>query len=283
MKFCYFFVFIFMLSACGEGGGSSDNKITSQHSEIIYLKSHSINDLIKLEDGTLWSIVGLSLGDGTHSAGEADVIIYDNPNDFGEPNQGVKGQYYVFINNSAASFYIDPIQTPTILQQGNIELAPLSVGSVMLLDDNSIWRVNGIDHSDTNTGDIFDYTLYNVRSNFPDLTTQTAEKLGEFSPWYLYNEYAPFGYYLEPLTRANILWQGLHTFYSEGENDSILLSDGSLWLITGALAPATTASGEYSITLIHNVSSLAEPISGEKSETVMYIQGHETAFYVKKI
>jgi len=283
MKSWCFFVFVFMLSACGEGGGSSDNKISSQHSEIIYLKSHSINDLIKLEDGTLWSIVGLSLGDGTLSAGEVDVIIYDNPKDFGEPNQGIKGQYYVFINNSAASFYIDPIQTPTILQQGNIELAPLSVGSVMLLDDDSIWRVNGIDYSDINTGGIFDYTLYTVRSNFPDLTSQTAEKLGESSTWYLYNEYAPFGYYLKPLTKAKIIWQGLHTFYSEGENDSILLSDGSLWVITGALAPATTASGEYSITLIKNVSSLDEPTLGNKAETVMYIQGHETAFYVKKI
>ncbi|KGJ94977.1 hypothetical protein [Colwellia psychrerythraea] len=282
MRFGYFLICVLLLSACGEGG-SSDNKISPEHSELIYLKSHSINDLIKLDDGTLWSIVGLSLGDGTLSAGEADVIIYDNPNDFGEPNQGVKGQYYVFINNTAASFYIDPIQTPTILQQGNIALAPLSVGSVMLLDDDSIWRVDGIDYSDVNTGGIFDYTLYDVGRNFPDLTSQTTEKLGEFSDWYLYNEYAPFGYYLEPLTKATIIWQGLHTFYSEGENDSILLSDGSLWLITGAFAPATTASGEYSITLIQNVNLLDEPILGDTAETVMYIQGHETAFYLKKI
>ena len=248
MRLCCFLLFILILSACGEGD-SSDNKIPPQHSEIIYLHSHSINDLIKLADGTLWSIVGLSLGDGTHSAGEADVIIYDNPNDFGEPSQGVRGKYYVFINNSAASFYIDPIQLPTVLTQGNIALAPLSVGSVMSLADDSIWRVNGIDYSEVNTGGSFDYTLYNVRSSFPDLTSQTAEALGKPSAWYLYNEYAPYGYYLKPLTKAKVIWQGLHTFYSEGENDSILLSDGSLWLITGALAPATTISGEYSITL----------------------------------
>ena len=283
MRTWCFFVLIFLLSACGEGIGSSDNKILAQHSEIIYLNSHSINDLIKLDDGTLWSIVGLSLGDGTLSAGEVDVIIYDNPNDFGEPNSGVKGQYYVFINNSAASFYIDPIQTPSQLKQGSIALAPLSVGSVMSLDDDSIWRVNGIDYSEVNTGDIFNYTLYNVRNNFPDLTSQTAEKLGEFSAWYLYNEYAPFGYYLTPLTKAKIVWQGLHTFYSEGENDSILLSDGSIWVITGLFAPGTTTSGEYSITLIQNIGLLDEPPLGVKTETVMYIQGHETAFYVKKI
>ncbi len=99
-----------MLSACGEGA-SADNIIPPGHSEVIFLNSHSINDLIKIEDGTLLSIVGLSLGDGTLSAGAVDVIIYDNPKDFGESNQGVKGEYYVFINNSAASFYIDPIQT----------------------------------------------------------------------------------------------------------------------------------------------------------------------------
>jgi hypothetical protein len=282
MKFWYLLLFIFMLSACGEGD-SSDTKIPNQHSEIIYLNNHSINDLIKLADGTLWKIVGLSLGDGSHSGGAADVIFYDNPDDFGEPNQGVKGKYYVFINNTAASFYIDPIQSPTVLKQGRVELAPLSVGSVMLLDDNSIWKVSGIDHSDTNTGGVFDYILYNVKRSFPDLTSQTAEKLGEASSWYLYNEYAPFGYYLQPLTKAKILWQGRHTFYSEGEKDSIQLSDGSLWLITGAFTPATSPSGEYSIVLIKNVTLLADPAVGEKTETVMYIQEHETAFYVKAI
>lgn len=282
MKYVVILICIILLSACGEGG-SSDNTIPAEHSELIYLHSHSINDLIKLEDGTLWSIVGLSLGDGTLSAGEVDVTIYDNPKDFGEPNQGVKGQYYVFINNSAASFYIDSIHTPTTLKQGNITLAPLSVGSVMLLDDNSIWKVNGIDHSDINIGGSFDYTLYDVRRNFPDLTSQTAEKLGESSSWYLYNEYAPFGYYLKPLTKAKIVWQGLHTFYSESQNDSILLSDGSLWVITGAFAPETAVSGEYSITLIHGVSLLDDPTLGDRATTVMYIQGHESAFYVKQI
>jgi hypothetical protein len=272
-----------MLSACEESN-SSDNIIPPDHSEIIYLNSHSISDLIRLEDGTLWSIVGLSLGDGTLSAGAVDVIIYDNPNDFGEPNQGVKGQYYVFINNSAASFYIDAVQTPTLLKEGSISLAPLSVGSIMLLDDDSVWRVDGIDYSDVNSEDfLFDYTLYDVTNRFPDLTSQTTEQLGEPSSWYLYNKYAPFGYYLNPLTKAEIIWQGSHTFFSEDVNDSIRLSDGSLWLITGAFSPATTTTGTYSVSLVKNVRLLADPSVGDKAETVLYIQGHETAFYVKKI
>lgn len=280
MKFWCFFLFVFMLSACGEGGGSSDSEISSDHSEVLYLNGHVINDIFKLENDSLWIIVGLSANAGAISEGDKDIIIYNNPNDFGEPDQGVRGQYYVFINNSSDSFYIDPVPTPTVLKEGNVALTTLSVGAIAVLDDNSVWKVKGIDSSVFSVSSSFDYTLYDVNEDFPNLLSQTT---GTLSDWYLYNEDAPFGYYLEPIVDAKIIWEGVHTFYLEGESDSILLSDGSLWLITGALSPANSAIGEYSIKLIQNVELLDEPTLGVRAETIMYIQGHGTAFYVKKI
>jgi hypothetical protein len=280
MKFCYFFVFIFLLSACGEGGGSSDSEISNDHAEILYLNGHSLNDIFKLKNDSLWIIVGLSTNDGVISEGEKDVIIYNNPNDFGEPDQGVRGQHYVFINNSSDSFYIDPVSTPRTLKEGNVELATLALGAVAVLDDDTVWTVQGVDSSTFSGSSSFDYTLYDIDEDFPNLISQTT---GTLSDWYLYNEEAPFGYYLEPIIEARVLWEGAHTFYSEGVSDSILLSDGSLWLITGAMSPATTPSGEYSIKLIKNVELLDEPSTGVRAETIMYVQGHETTFYVKKI
>lgn len=280
MKFCCIFVFIFLLAACGEGGGSSDSEISNDSSEVLYLNGHSLNDLFKLQNDSLWLIVGISTNDGVISEGDKDIIIYDNPNDFGEPDQGVRGKYYVFINNSSDSFYIDPVSTSRTLKEGNVELATLSLGAVAVLDDDSVWKVQGIDPSTLSGSSSFDYTLYDINADFPNLTFQTTETL---SDWYLYNEEAPFGYYLEPIVEARALWEGVHTFYLEGVGDSILLSDGSLWLITGALSPGTTTSGEYSIKLITNVELLGEPSSGVRAETIMYIVGHETSFYIKQI
>ncbi len=117
MKFCCVFVFIFLLSACGEGGGSSDSEIPNDSSEVLYLNGHSLNDIFKLQNDSLWLIVGLSTNDGVISEGAKDIIIYDNPNDFGEPDQGVRGKYYVFINNSSDSFYIDPVSTSRTLKE----------------------------------------------------------------------------------------------------------------------------------------------------------------------
>ncbi|KGJ88881.1 hypothetical protein [Colwellia psychrerythraea] len=280
MKYCCFFVFVFLLSACGEGGGSSDSEISNDYSEALYLNGHSLNDIFKLKNDSLWIIVGLSTNDGVISEGEKDVIIYNNPNDFGEPDQGVRGQYYVFINNSSDSFYIDPVSPPRTLQEGNVALATLALGAVVVLDDDSVWKVQGIDSSTFSGSSFFDYTLYDINEDFPNLTSQPTETL---SDWYLYNEEAPFGYYLEPVIDARIQWEGTHTFYLEGVSDSILLSDGSLWLITGTLSSAATPSGEYSIKLIKNVASLDEPSTGVRTETILYLQGHETTFYVKKI
>jgi hypothetical protein len=280
MKFCCVFVFIFLLFACGEGGGSSDSEISNDSSEVLYLNGHSLNDIFKLQNDSLWLIVGLSTNDGVISEGAKDIIIYDNPNDFGEPDQGVRGKYYVFINNSSDSFYIDPVSTSRTLKEGSVELATLSLGAVAVLDDDSVWKVQGIDPSTLSGSSSFDYTLYDINEDFPNLTFQATETL---SDWYLYNEEAPFGYYLEPIVEARILQEGIHTFYLEGVGDSILLSDGSLWLITGALSPGITASGEYSIKLITNVELLSEPSSGVRSETVIYIVGHNTSFYIKQI
>jgi hypothetical protein len=280
MKFCCVFVFIFLLSACGEGGGSSDSEIPNDSSEVLYLNGHSLNDIFKLQNDSLWLIVGLSTNDGVISEGAKDIIIYDNPNDFGEPDQGVRGKYYVFINNSSDSFYIDPVSTSRTLKEGSVELATLSLGAVAVLDDDSVWKVQGIDPSTLSGSSSFDYTLYDINEDFPNLTFQTTETL---SDWYLYNEEAPFGYYLEPIVEARILQEGIHTFYLEGVGDSILLSDGSLWLITGALSPGITTSGEYSIKLITNVELFDEPSSGVRSETILYIVGHDTSFYIKQI
>lgn len=279
MKYCCFFVFALLLSACGEGGGYSDGKIPSDHTEILQLNGHSVQDIFKLENESLWIIVGLS---GSLTEEEMDVIIYDNPNDFGEPDQGVRGKYYVFINNSADSFYIDPVPSPPILKAGNAELATLSVGTIAVLDDDSIWRITGVDSAES-SGNSFDYTLYSVNEEFLELMPQTTADLGNVSDWYLYNEDAPIGYYLEPLIEAEIIWEGVHTFYSEGLNDSVLLSDGSLWLITGSLYPESSATGEYAIKLINNVALLEDPSLGDRAETILYIQGQGIAFYVKKI
>lgn len=278
--FCYF-VFIFMLTACD--GEAFDNTIAAEHSEELYLNGHAVNDVLRLKSGSLWLIVGLSSSAGAISEGVKDVIIYDNPNDFGEPDQGVKGQYFVFINESSDSFYINPIANPSILKEGDVSLGLLSLGSIAVLGDNSVWTVKGIDSPDFIDSIPFDYTLYDVKDNFPDLISDPSGASGELSDWYLFNEDAPFGYYLEPEISAKIIWEGTHNFYGEGVQDSLLLSDGSLWLITGILLSETSPNDEYTIKLIQNVDIAAEPIKGEKSTTILYIQGYESAFYVSKI
>jgi hypothetical protein len=291
MKYWCFFVIFFLLPACGDK--SSNNQISSPHSELLQLNLHSVNDIFKLKNESLWIIVGISSNTGTLNQEENDITIYNNPNDFGEPDQGIRGQYYVFINNSSDSFYIDPLPTPLLLTEGSVELARLSVGNVAVLGDDSVWMVTGVDFaelSDTNNNSFsssLNYTVYSIKEDFPNLLPQITEDFGELSKWYLYNEEAPFGYYLEPIVEAQIIWTDVYTFNAEGVNDSILLSDGSLWLITGSLyteyIPEENPIGEYSIKLIQDINLLEEPILGDKAETIMYVQGHETAFYVKEI
>lgn len=283
MRFLCFFIFTLLLSACGEGD-SSDHNISSPQSELLHLNGHTLNDIIKLSNNSLWLIVGVSADSGSLGSGEKDVIIYDTPNDFGEPDQGIRGQYYVFINNSSDSFYIDVIPTPNILKKGTAELGILSLGDIAVLDDNTVWKVEGVNGSSVSSNsNFFTYTLYDVDETFSDLINQTTDASGEITTWYLFNENVPSGYYLAPIVDADIIWQGTHTFHAEGINDSILLSDGSLWLITGDLSSSISTAGEYTIMLIQKMGPLGEPGFGYKTETIMYIQGLKSIFYIEEI
>lgn len=277
MKVWCFIVFTFLLSACNET--SSNNNISSPQEETLQLNNHTVNDILKLDDESLWLIVGLSSSDGVLSSENNDVIIYDNPDDFGVPDLGVRGEYYVFINNTADSFYIDPITPPKTLQSGVVELSSLLLDSVAVLEDNSVWSVVGVDDSETTIDSDFTYTLYEVDEDFPDLTDGSSKT----SRWYLYNEAAPFGYYLTPLVEASVVQEDLHTFYSEWVNDSILLSDGSLWLITGSIEPEIGLVGEYSIKIIKNLNNLGAPYQGEEADNVLYIPALRNTYYVKEI
>ena len=168
MKNYYFLAFVIVLCGCGESN-SFDHNVNAPYATSLQANGHSVNDIIKFNHSDdLWLIVGLSADLGTLGFNQTDVIIYDNPNDFAEPEQGIKGQYYVFVSNSADSFYIDVIPRQKALFQGETDLTLTPAANIVVLD-NSIWQVKGVDVSQYlfNYTIKYPYTLYEIDSKFP--------------------------------------------------------------------------------------------------------------------
>jgi hypothetical protein len=143
-----FYVLALVILLCGFGESNSfDHNISAPHFTSLQASGHSVNDIIKFNgNDDLWLIVGLSADIGTLGFSQADVIIYDNPADFAKPEQGVKGQYYVFVNNSADSFFINAIPRQKMLLQGQTDLSLIPAANIVVLE-NTVWQVKGLEYN----------------------------------------------------------------------------------------------------------------------------------------
>jgi hypothetical protein len=128
----------------------------------------------------------------------------------------------------------------------------------------------------------YPYTLYEIDSNFPDVTGQNIYRNNEESRWYLYNESSPFGFYLAPLHYDSIDERGDHIFNFEDVDDALLLNDDSLWLITGRLSNNAATDGNYKVSIIKSL-DLTVSYTGQFSEQILYVHGAGLAFFIKQV
>ena len=281
-----------ILLGCGGGGGgdSTHNDDTLPSNDLKYVSSwvfpytdkiefqrQGTGDAIALLDRSLWYITG------THSSGydvldSHDITISESADNFSEPTSGIRSPYYMYIEESSRSFYIEPIYGLSITAIDAIEFHRENTGSLIALTNGSLWNIQGTHSSGYDVIGNHNITIYSNADTIPVLNTSGVQ-----SDYYMHISGTSRGFYIEPLDEVTISMQDTVAFHRETTGDTVSLSDGSLWFIKGTHSFGYDVLDSHNVNIYTNVTSIPNPNSGERSDYYMYISGSSRGFFVEPL
>jgi len=206
------------------------------------------------------------------------VTINENNNDFGAPNSGVEGPYYMHLEGATVSFYIEPIHGLSIISSDVLEFQRETTGSLLALTDGSLWDVVGTHSSGQDVLHTHNIVIYSNTDMIPPLSIS-----GIKSDYFMNISGQSRGFYLNPLDEVVVSIQDTVTFSRETTGDTVSLSDGSLWYITGTHSFGQDVLDTHNVSIYTNVTSISDPHGGERSGYYMYIYGASRGFFVEPL
>jgi len=232
-------------------------------------------DVIALSDNSLWYITGRHSSDQDVLRSH-DITIYNNGEDFTEPNGGVRSDYYMYISGSSVGFYVEPIMGLSIRARDSLEFQREKTNSLVALSDATLWDIKGTHSNCCDVLGMHELTVYT--GPLPPLNTS-----GDETDFYMYISGSSVGFYIEPLNNVMVMVQGSAVFSREQPGDNIALSDGSIWHLKGAHSAEYDVLHSHDLVIYSNVDSIRDPDIGERTSHYMYIKGSSRGFFVDRI
>ncbi|KPL94440.1 hypothetical protein [Vibrio splendidus] len=161
--------------------------------DILPFHRESLGALLALSNGLLWQVVG-DHSSGMDVLGTHPITLYTNLTEM--PNIDITGHpsnYYFHINSSSRGFYVEPINGLTLKSKTTANFYRESVGDIIILDDDSTWRLVGEHRFGYDVLDKHEVAVYENTQKIPNPTS------GERTDNYLYIYGASVGFFIESI------------------------------------------------------------------------------------
>ncbi len=140
-----------------------------------------------------------------------------------------------------------------------------------------MWKITGVsDNYSTGTG-LKTLTIYESSPSVPDPV------YGVRSDHFMLITGNSTTFFVEELPRHPIVASDTIRFSGQYLNEILVMTNGSMWKITGVSDNYSTGTGLKSFTIYQSSLSVSDPAYGARSTHFMLVEGNSTTFFVEEL
>ncbi|NEV65313.1 DUF4214 domain-containing protein [Thiorhodococcus minor] len=230
----------------------------------------SLDEIFMLSDGSMWLLKGTS--ENNLPGSTKSFTIYSGTDDIPNPDYGIKTDYFMLVEDSSSTFFVEPLPQQTELLSDRIEFDYQSLDEIFMLSDGSMWLLKGTSENNL-PGSTKSFTIYSGTDDIPN------PDYGIKTDYFMLVEDSSSTFFVEPLPQQTELLSDRIEFDYQSLEEIFMLSDGSMWLLKGTSENNLPGSTK-SFTIYSGTDDIPNPDYGIRTDYFMLVEDSSSTFFV---